>query len=123
MQSAPDWYKDLAKDVIDHESMIVGGVDFSTSGIAASWNLSEVTRKHPEKLSMPNAWLKKVANTPELTQSQLSHLQMLGQGRSYVSTADAAVWLLSIEKGIRSNQVEGWKAIDRRLKQGFSDPN
>lgn len=123
MQNAPDWYKDLAKDVIDHESMVADGVDFFESRSTAIWILYDVAEDSPEKLAMPDAWLEKVASTPELTLSQLSSLRMMGRDKPYVSTEDAATWLLQIEKGIRVNQSEGWQAIDRRLKEGFSAPN
>lgn len=123
MQNAPAWYRDLAKDVIDHESMVADGVDFFESRSTAIWILHDVADDSPEKLAVPNAWLEKAANTPELTLSQLSHLRMMGRDQPYISTEDATTWLLQIERGIRVNQSDGWQAIDRRLKEGFSVPN
>ena len=123
MQNAPAWYQDLAKDVIDHESMVAGGINSLEDRGAAFWALDEVGRKRPEDLGMPDAWLEKTANTPDLTHSQLAFLRKLGEGKPSVSTTDAASWLLVVERDLRNNQSDGWQAIDRRLEQGFSSPN
>lgn len=123
MQNTPAWYQDLAKDVIDHESVVIGEINSPDDRNTAFWNFEEVSRNSPEDLAMPNAWLEKVANTPELTLSQLSRLRMMGGDRQYVSTTTAASWLLVVEIDLRNNQPDGWQAIDRRLKEGFSAPN
>lgn len=125
LDSGTPWLDSLASSLVDLEEQVLKE-EASLAWLTGNHSLRSLYRERPELFIVPDSWLEKVAKESAIPTVDIFALRAIAAANPYLSTQDAANWLLSVQKRLEYQKArdakaydDGLKALDRRLA---SDP-
>jgi len=125
LDSGTPWFDNLASSLVDLEEQVLKE-ETSLPWLTGNHSLRSLYEERPELFIVPDSWLEKVAKESAIPTEDIFALRAIAASTTYLSTRDAANWLLSVHKRLTYQKAgdakayqDGLKALDRRLA---SDP-
>lgn len=121
LDSGTPWFDDLASSLVELEDQVLKE-EASLAWLTGNHSLRSLYRERPELFIVPDSWLEKVAKESAVPVEDIFALRAIAASNTYLSTRDAANWLLSVHKKLKYQKAsdaksyeDGLKALDRRL--------